>query len=175
MVLLFAALLFFIQSDVQSAQTTSGSPDPELVEINGKTNPEKIPQWKAWEAALDLLAAGKRSQGQVLDSQLQLSDADKVLVYAEAVKNEERWNAHKKEVLTELEPLVGKMNREDLMRRNRAMILDYRQKVLDGSERLLERLSPEGRAWLLSWVELRKASITLTIPKSDLDFYRRPY
>ncbi len=175
MVILLAALLFLAAPHAQSAQTPAASKDDEMLYIDGKATPEKIPQWTAWEAAFDLLAAGKRAGGIKLDAELQLSAADKALLYAEAMANQERWNAHKREVLTELEPLVGKMDREDLMRRNRAMILEYRQRVLDGSERLLQRLSPEGRAWLLSWVEQRKAGITLTIAKSELDFFRRPY
>jgi hypothetical protein len=175
MVLLTMAFLFFAGIQASAAQQTSNSPDSEMINIDGKKNPELIPQWKAWEAAFELLAAGKRAGGQVLDEELQLSPADKALVYAEAASNQERWSAHKRRVLTELEPLLKTMKREDLLPKNRALILDYRQQVLDGSQRLLQRLSPEGRAWLPLWVEQLKRVVTLTIPKSELDFYRRPY
>jgi hypothetical protein len=134
-----------------------------------------IPQWKAWEAAFDLLAAGKRGGAVQLDRELEMSEADKALVYAEAARHVARWNAHKKQVLEELEPLLAKMKREELLPRNRAMILEYRQQVLDGSQRLLQRLSPEGRERLPQWVEQLKASITVTAPKSELEFFRRPY
>lgn len=175
MLLLLVAFLCVAGAQQTTAPAPAQTTDPDMLLIDGKKNPEMIPQWQMWESALDFIAAAQKAGGVVLDEELQFSDDDMALLYAEAAAQQERWNAHKKKVFTELEPLLAKMKREDVLPMNRAMILEYRRQVLDGSQRLLQRLSPEARVALPRWVEQRKAFITLTIHKSELDFHRRPY
>lgn len=146
----------------------------EVIVIDGRKNPEKIPQWLAWEQAFDTLATAKRKGMLAADESLQMSTPDKELVYAEALRQPDRFRDHIRQVET-LRPLIGKVKDEAIMEKNRAMILEHRQATLDASKRLLDRLSPEGRTAMVAWVESIKAGITSTVPAHDLEFYRRPY
>lgn len=146
----------------------------EVVVIDGRKNPEKIPQWLAWEEGFDTLATAKRKGMLAVDESLLMPASDKELVYAEALRQPERFRDHIKKVET-LRPLIGNVKDEVIMEKNRAMILEHRQATLDASRRLLDRLSPEGRTAMVAWVESIKAGITSTVPANDLEFYRRPY
>jgi hypothetical protein len=165
--MMLVSLLLCVLFSVQGA-------DADMITIDGRTEPHKIPEWAAWESVFDHLASAKQAGGTGPDRTLLLSERDRGLVYAAAFEHTQRYKAHKNQVLTQLGPLVGKIPPRELTERNQKMILDYRQQTLDAAQRLLDQLSPEGRAPVQQFAERLKAGIILTVSKSN-DFWKRPY
>jgi hypothetical protein len=86
--LLLVALLVCAVSPVTSAQTKPGSSDFEIVHIDGRRNPEMIPEWSAWEEALTALAKGSGLLPDVLAAYF--STAEAALLRQEAKAHVER-------------------------------------------------------------------------------------
>ena len=62
----------------------------------------------------------------------------------------------------------------DVLKRQREVILDCRQKVLDRADVLLRGMSDKGRVALLAYVEAQKRTMWSRFAKSDQWFYRLP-
>jgi hypothetical protein len=56
----------------------------------------------------------------------------------------------------------------------KANTLACRQEVLDSADRLLSRMSSEGRSALTSWMLNERTKVKSVMPKSELEFFRLP-
>lgn len=153
------------------AQAASGSPGSEVVRIDGKKNPEMIPEWSAWEAALTAVAGTAGVLPEVLVPYF--SKTEKALLLQEAEAHVKRERAYHERVMR-LRPLIGKETKEQILERNREMTLDYRWQILRGRDRLLAELNPAAQAELRRFVEWMKQGTTVTILRKDLPFFLQP-
>jgi hypothetical protein len=150
-----------------------GARTEKTITIDGSKDPHKIPEWAAWESALDHLSLAKRKGLKAYDESLKMSAADRELVFAAALEQTIRRQRLSKRVKA-LDGLATTEPPLELHRKSWDMNFEYRQEVLDSSEKLLNQLSPEGRAAMLAWVEDAKRGITVTMPESSLPDFRRP-
>ena len=151
--------------------TQKPSPDDERIVIDGKKNPELIPQWEAWGFAFRAINGGTRQ----LPSNVHrlASKEERAEVLAEAAANESRERACR-ERIEKLRPLLGKEPRDVVRAKQHEIELDCRWQTLRARDRLLHHLRPEVAAQLIAFVEDTKAGTTITMPKREFAFYRQP-
>ena len=167
--LLLTALLSVAVSASASAQATRTS-DFEVVHIDGKKNPEMIPEWSAWEAALTALAGGPGLLPDVLVPYLSKAEAALLLQQAEAhVKREREYHERVKRLHRE-----GAGDDSRIRDRNREITLEYRWAILRARDRLLEALNSAAQSELRRFVEWMKQGTTVTILRKDLPFFLQP-
>lgn len=171
-VLLLSSVLSGKAAPLQSVKNSSVS---EMVEINGADHPEAIPDYLAWQTGFSKLAHIKdRNIVPALDA-LALTRDDLALAYQESAKQSERDDACGEKTRRLMEAKrAQKAKPRDIETAVRPLILDCRQITLDAKDRLLNRLSPEGRSKLESWIDESRRTIRVQIRKDQLDFFRRP-
>jgi hypothetical protein len=165
--MMLVSLLLYVLFSVQGAGAE------KTITIDGSKEPHRIPEWAAWETTFDHLSLAKRKSLDGFDESLEMSAEDKKLVYAAALEQTTRRQRLTKRVKA-LDALAKTESFADLHRKSWDMNFEYRQEILDSSETLLNQLSLAGRAAMLAWVENAKRGITVTMPESSLDSYRRP-
>ena len=148
-------------------------PSSDYIEIDGSKNPEQVPAWVAWETSFRVLALARRKGSMAVPESLEMSEAERQLVF-HAAEGQAGRDAMCEERVMRLKPLLGREKVEVLNEKTRAIQLDCRQAVLDARDQLLRSLSPEAQAALIIWVETRKAGIRSWVPRAELDHYRRP-
>lgn len=166
-----AALLVICASYTMAAQAKPGSSDFDIVHIDGKKNPELIPEWSAWEAAMTALANGPGLLPDVLVPHL--SQAESALLTREAkahVQREHEYHQQVKDLWLE----AGKETVEWARERNREITLEYRWRILRGRDRLLEGLNPAAQTELRRFVEAGRRGTTVTMLRKDLPFFLQP-
>lgn len=160
------------------SQGTSVAP-PGYIEFNGFKDPDAIPMHSAWDAAFRSLQSDKRSG----HPRIRLSPADEALVYAEAdaqTSRDERCLERQRAKLDEIEKVHGEhpqMRPDQLALTNAALKelrIGCRQEVLEAGERLLARMTPQGRATLHRFVLERRRTMSMFVPIEDLATYRLP-
>jgi hypothetical protein len=166
--MVLVSLLLCLLFSVQGAGTD------KMITIDGSKEPHKIPEWAAWESTFDALSLTKRKDLKAFDESLKMEAADKELVYAAALEQTRRRARLVKRVKAlETQVTTGESFLE-LHRKSWDMNFEYRQEILDSSERLLNQLSPDGRVAILAWVANARKGIKVTMPESNLAFFRRP-
>lgn len=168
----------------QPPKSSSG----EMVEIDGKKNPELIPQYAVWLHVLRWLVNGPGViDGSALPNGLRehVTPADEALILKEG-KRLELYHAEcgqrglkVREPLARLEAVGASMKeRLPVVREVDARLWDLdlscRWETLHTRDRLLERLSDEGRAALVAFVESRKGGMNILVPKIGMDRFRQP-
>ena len=148
-------------------------PSSDYIEIDGSKNPEQIPAWVAWETSFRVLALAKRKGSLAVPHSLEMSEAERELVF-HAAEGQAKRDAACEEKVMRLKPLLGRETVEVLNEKTRAIQLECRHAILDARDQLLRGLSPEAQTALIIWVEARKAGIRAWVPKAELDHYRRP-
>jgi hypothetical protein len=148
------------------------TPNPaDLVHIDGGKNPEMIPQWNVWESAFGMVALVSDVPTEVAVSLSNEEQAALVAAAKEAVANR---RACERRVL-ELAPLLQTAEAKSVNDKTQEINLEYRQQTLRLRDRVLAAaVRPEGQAALNRWVDSTKAGMRISIPKAELDFYRRP-
>jgi hypothetical protein len=169
--ILAAAFLVPAKAATQSSTNVPVPPASDMVEIDGAKNPEMIPQWSAWGFAFRVIAGGPNMLPPAL--QQGLSKEEAAIVVGEALENQKR-DAACQERLREIEPSLPGGKAAAIDRRQAEMQIECRWQTLHARDRLLERLSPEGRAVLIAYVESTKAGTTVTISSRELAHYRQP-
>jgi hypothetical protein len=142
----------------------------DLVHIDGSKNPEMIPQWNAWESAFGIVALVTDIP---TDVAVHLSKEERAILVAAAKEAGDNRRACEQRVL-KLTPLLQTEQAKSINDKTQEINLEYRQQTLRLRDRVLAALGPEGQAALNQWVEATKSGMRISIPKADLEFYRRP-
>lgn len=172
-----ARLLFGVILTLSCATAVHTQPSPDLTLIDGAKNPELIPEYLMWSTALDSIAllaehnAVEHGPLKALLSSISASDAE--LVLAEAAEHTKRAEACHQRGLRIVEAMKGQ-EIDKLEKAMKANTLACREALLDATDRLLARLSPEGRTALTAWVLAERRKVKAWIVKTDLDFFRQP-
>jgi hypothetical protein len=145
-------------------------PLSERLEIDGRKNPEMIPQWDAWQAMFEIIAKVSDLPTDVLEH---LSKDEAALVLAAARENGQNFLACQQRVL-KLMPTLQTEEAIHINTRTRAINLDCRWQTLRLRDRVLSALAPLGQAALSQYVEATKAGIRVFVPRNELAFYRQP-
>jgi hypothetical protein len=145
-------------------------PMSERVEIDGKKNPEMIPQWDVWHAAFDIMA---RRSDLPTEVHKELSKDEIALVLDAARENARNFVACQERVL-QLLPTLKTDEARFINERTQAINLEFRWQVLRLRDRVLAALAPVGGGALSQYVESLKQGMRVFVPKRELAFYRQP-
>jgi hypothetical protein len=148
----------------------------EWIFIDGAKQPWLLPEWLVWDNVFSgiYIIRHKQLEGSPLDSlavtpsELNRIENAGVWYRAHSDACEER---QKKEVAM---LRAAKRPAADVVNRQREVILECRQQVLDRADALLRTMSDDGRVALLAYVEARKPGMWSRIAKSELEFHRQP-
>jgi len=150
----FFAMVGFVPraSDAQSK--------PAMFEIDGRIEPNAIPQWLLWGQSFMTLDRAKRRDLRAFTDSLTLSPAEGTILYEEAGREETRLGECFKMWEQQQETLLlSHASEQQIAARLREATMACRQKTLDARDRVLSQLSPEARDSLLSWVSRMRADI----------------
>ena len=168
LILAFIALLTTLLQNPPSAS--------EMVHIDGKKNPEMIPEYVVWQQALSGFAIVK-SKGLSLPPILRkLTPAEREQLF-ETVKwheQQEKDCITEQQRKTEMLRSHKKPDWKAIDAVQKAVILECREEVLDRVAVLLGKISDDSRIALLAYGEESKAGIWATVPKSELEFFKKP-
>lgn len=172
-----ARLLFGVTLTLSCATAVHTQPSPNLTLIDGAKNPELIPEYLMWSTALDsikLLAEHNVVEHGPLKALLSsLSASDREMVVAEAAEHSRRREDCHQRGLRIVAAMEGQ-GVDKLEKAMKANTLACREVLLDKVERLLARLTPEGRTALTTWVLAERRHVKAWIVTTDLDFFRQP-
>jgi len=141
----------------------------DVMHIDGKKNPELIPEWSVWEDALRVIAGGSRQlPSLVLEHTTKEEEA---LILREADQQPKRDGECKTRLLA-LKPDSGKP--DTLVQRSQAIRLQCRWGALQARDRILAAISPAARTALMEFVESVRAATKVDILKRDLAFFLQP-
>jgi hypothetical protein len=158
------------------AQSPDPSASPGYVTIDGRKNPERIPEYVAWGSAFrELALLEKNGDARLLDEKVALTAAERTLVFEAGRQQLERDAASQKTQLEIADRLSHRgVPLEKQLEAVRPVVMAHRQRVLDAEEALLAKLGSEARMALTEWVNGRRAHITMLVHKDDLEDYRKP-
>lgn len=147
----------------------------KIIFIDGAKEPERLPEYLVWQNGLQVLTQINDHKLRGFEESLQLSEADRALVYKEAHAELTRVD----QMLAEEQKRLDEMTAANAsaVAKHAAMneiIIDYRVKTLEAVDRLLASLSPEGSPILVSWIEARRHSMTARVPKAGMEFFLKP-
>jgi hypothetical protein len=143
----------------------------EMIEIDGRRNPEMIPQWRAWWHAFVVMGGGpKQVPSVVLDH---LTPEEEALLLKAAEEDQKNYAVCESQVL-KLAALMQTDAAKTINEKSRDINLECRKQTLQLRDRVLAGLSPDGQAALKQWVESNKAFMKESVPKKELAFYRQP-
>lgn len=148
----------------------SNPPPSERLEIDGSKNPELIPQWNVWAMAFRLAL---RSTPDGIPRILGLTPAEAELLVVQA-QADAKADRECRDGVLRLKPLLGVAPVTDINDKTRQIQLTCRQKTLDARDRLLAGVRPEASAAIVMWVESLKGGIQISVPKKELEHFRRP-
>jgi hypothetical protein len=142
----------------------------DRIEIDGRKNPEMIPQWDVWHAAFELMA--KRSD---LPTELYKAfSKEEVALVLEAGRENARNFLACQERILELVPTLQTEEARRITEKTQAINLEFRWQVLRLRDRVLADLSVTARTAMSRYVESLKEGMRVLVPKKELAFYRQP-
>jgi hypothetical protein len=145
-------------------------PVSERVEIDGRRNPEMIPQWDAWHAAFEIMV---KTSDLPTELHKALSKEEIAAVLAAGSENAKNFLACQERVLA-LMPTLQTDDARFINERTQAINLEFRWQVLRLRDRVLAGLAPPGQTALSQYVESLKEGMRVFVPKKELAFYRQP-
>jgi hypothetical protein len=150
----------------QEAQTASD----ELIQIDGRKNPELVPQWNAWGFAFRVFSGGPRELPTSVLTHVTTKEQALIMREADAVqKISAECRARHQKLFSE-----GTKTLNDLAREVWDLTLECRWATLHARDRVLATVSPDAQVALNAFVESTKAGTTISIPKKDLARFREP-
>ena len=156
----------------------------ETIDIDGRKNPELVPEWVVWRRALQILRTLKRDE---LPNQIikPATDADVTLIRGEAERSaltEQTCNGRLLKAREPLQQLEQSGAPKDKRLATAGKIatemwdieLECRWETIKARDRLLEKLTSDTSIGLRTFVETVKTGISVTISKSGLERFRQP-
>jgi metal-dependent amidase/aminoacylase/carboxypeptidase family protein len=172
MLKIFALIVLglMVSASCASAQLTAA---PGYVIVDGEKNPQKIPEWSVLDYTFRTLTQG---QFGALPTEIEevATPQEKALIARVAVANEQR-RVDMEQKVAELSAKL--LNPEDIknpeLTPNERTFLalttedveKYQERVVRAWKRLLERLSPDTKQVMLTYMEKRSAATHMQIPK----------
>jgi hypothetical protein len=142
-----------------------------MVHIDGKKNPEMIPEWVVWEVAFQALHGGTDLPTVLYRAGMSKEEAAVIKREAEASAARDRGcQARAMKLASEL----GTSSVAAINQKTSDLQLECRQQTIDARDRLLAALGPQVQAALATWVEDFKPGMTFTIARQELAHFRRP-
>jgi len=151
------------------AQMPAGA---EWAQIDGKKNPEMVPQWHTWDYVFRAIANGPEGKLPTIIHE-EATPEDIVALFKEARAQEKR----RKEVeakVTALATRLDKEKREVLIAENDALVAEFRAEIITARDRVLGVLSPAARIAAVQYAESTKTSVHISVPKAQLNAFRQP-
>jgi hypothetical protein len=145
-------------------------PASELLDIDGRKNPEMIPQWDVWHFAFEILSRAPDLPTEVLKA---VSRDEASIIREAARENAKNFLAVQERVL-KLMPTLQTDEAKFITERTQALNLEFRWQVLGLRDRVLAGLSPTGQAAFSGYVESLKAGMRVFVSKRELAYYQRP-
>jgi hypothetical protein len=145
-------------------------PISERVEIDGRKNPEMIPQWDAWHTAFENMT---RTGDLPTEVHKAFSNQEVALVLEAGKENAKNFLTCQERVL-QLMPTLQTEEARFINEKTQAINLEFRWQVLRLRDRVLAALALPGRAALSQYVESLKEGMRVFVPKKELAFYRQP-
>lgn len=140
----------------------------ERLEIDGRKNPELVPEWYVWETFFrQLHTAG------TIPSALELTTDEERFLQMQLNRYSKSTEQCQKDIES-LRPLLGVAPVKDINEKQRAMQLDCRRRSLEIRDRLLAGVRPEASVAIAAWVENLKTRIEISVPKRELAHFRQP-
>ena len=162
---------------VWGAQQGDQGEPVEWIFIDGAKEPGLLAEWRVWEGVLGGIYTIRhnRLEGSPLDSLAVTPSELKRLEKAAFWYNKHFHDCYGERQEKEVARLrAAKRPDDEVFKRQRAVILECRQMVLDRADALLRDMSDKGRVALLAYVEARKRTLWSRFAKSELWFYRLP-
>lgn len=154
-----------------SSAATQKPPPDDMVTIDGKKNPELIPQWTAWEFAFRVIAGGPKQLPTAVHRVVSKEEGARVMTAAEADQQRE---AVCRARIARLRPLLLTEKTSAINARQAEIQLECRRHTLQIRDRLLEQLNPEAQAALIAFVESVKAGTQITVSRRELAHFQKP-
>jgi hypothetical protein len=145
-------------------------PIAERVEIDGRKNPEMIPQWDAWHAAFELMA----SKSDLPTELWKVLTKEEVALVLEASKENAKNILTCQQRVLQLMPTLQTEEARFINEKTQAINLEFRWQVLRLRDRVLQALGPAAQTALSQYVESLKEGMRVFVPKKELAFYRQP-
>lgn len=145
-------------------------PESERVEIDGRKNPEMIPQWDAWLAAFEILSRASELPTEILK---EVSDTEAKSIRETALENARNFKALQDSVF-KMFPLLQTEGVKAVTEKTQALNIEFRWQVLGLRDRVLAGLNPSGQAALSKYVESLKTGMRVFVPRKELAYYRTP-
>jgi hypothetical protein len=145
-------------------------PMADRIEIDGRKNPEMIPQWDVWHAAFELMA-------KLSDLPTELYRAftkEEVAMVLDAGRENARNFLASQERILKLVPSLQTEDARLITEKTQAINMEFRWQVLRLRDRVLADLSVTARAAMGRYVESLKEGMRVIVPKKELAFYRQP-
>jgi len=151
------------------AQMPSGA---EWEQIDGKKNPEKVPQWHTWDYVFRVIANGPEGKLPTI-IQEEATPEDIAVLFKEARAQEQRRHDVEAKV-TALSMRLDKDKRSVLIAENDTLVAEFHAEIIAARDRVLGVLSSAARVAAVQYAESTKASVHISVPKSQLNAFRQP-
>ena len=143
----------------------------EWVFIDGRKNPEQIPEWSAWEGVFSDIAGGRKLLPSNVQFAVTREEAD--LIVRESEASVKRSAEYKEQLLNLTKTMPGSTPLKRL-EKQKEIRLECRWANLHARDRLLAALNPAAAAALTAYAEEVKKGTTFTVAKSEVAFLRLP-
>ncbi|MEO8520285.1 MAG: hypothetical protein ABI603_02915 [Acidobacteriota bacterium] len=163
---LMAVLLGF-----QSSPGNAGNAAAGMVQIDGATRPELVPQWSVWAYVFRILAGGPR---QLPTPVLRLVSRDEEALVLKEAAAAQKSDAACQARLADLLAKRGDASVDALDARLRDITVECRRDTLRARDRVLEALNAEAAAALTAFAESTKAGTSISLPKKNLARFLEP-
>lgn len=164
------------------APVTSAPPQrDQTIEIDGKKNPEMIPDHVLWKHVFRFFASNSgmpsdlRHTLETRDLPMPAADYELLRDYADKhAATEAALTEPVRRLQEQFTQTTNTRSRSEIRDQLRTLELEQRFKTLQLADALLLALSDQGRIRLLEWTQDFKTDISISVPRSDLEFFRRP-
>ncbi len=155
----------------QPAPPAAGMPAPEMVQVDGSTRPELVPQWSVWGYVFRILAGGPR---QLPSSVARLASADEAAAIIKEADAVQKADAVCQSRLSAILSSAESRPAADTDERLHETTVECRRATLRARDRVLDGLNPAAAAALSAFAESTKAGTSITMPKRNLDRFLEP-
>lgn len=173
------ALAVLLNPSAEAQQVAPPSGQVKLIEIDGKKNPEMIPEHVVWRQVFRFLASRSTMPPpsiSTLKHELKsLSEHDLQMLFAAAdlyMAIEKSFQQRMQQRFDALK--ADKQPLEVMVAARREIELENRYATLRLADMILEALPFDSRGPFTTWSLAFKSSISVTVPASDLAFFRLP-
>lgn len=154
-----------------SSPAAQKPPPEEMVTVDGKKNPELIPQWMAWEFAFRVIAGGPRQLPTTVHRVVSREEGERVMA---AARSDQEREAVCRARIAKLHPLLLTAKPSEIDAKQAEIQLQCRWQTLHIRDRLLEQLNPEAQAALIAFVESGKAGTQISVSRREFAHFQKP-